>query len=86
MLSEMCWMGIPKRGIITETLLADDIDAHTPDGVILLERNSNKQLHLALETKGSNRIFDLRLKKSLRIYCDKEHFKTLETGIALKMW
>ena len=70
---------IPRRFKI-DTL----IGTYNPNWAVLLERDGNQQLYLILETKGSNSLFDLRLKESLRIHCGKEHSKALETDVSLE--
>ncbi len=57
------------------------ISSYIPDWAVL-ECEGEQKLYFVLETKGSTREYDLRLKELMKIKCGKAHFEALKTGVA----
>lgn len=59
------------------------IGTYNPDWAVLWEKNGEQKLYFILETKGTERAFDLKTPEQLKIHCGKEHFKALENGVEM---
>ena len=59
------------------------IGTYNPDWAVLWEKNGEQKLYFILETKGTERAFDLKTPEQLKIHCGKEHFKALDNGIEM---
>ena len=57
---------------------------HRPaDGNLL--KNGEKKLYFVLETKGSERLADLRDVERLKINCGKKRFEALGSGVEMQV-
>ena len=51
---------------------------YNPDWAVLVESDKSEKLYFVVETKGSSKLEDLRLKEYAKIQCGKAHFAALE--------
>ncbi|UQZ90633.1 type III deoxyribonuclease [Deltaproteobacteria bacterium Smac51] len=61
------------------------LGSYNPDWAVYLDRDGAQKLYFVLETKGSAKEAELRLKEKLKIHCGREHFKALENDLEFKV-
>lgn len=54
---------------------------YNPDWMVLLDKNGEEKLYFIVETKGSIKDEDLRMKENAKIKCGEKHFEALGTGV-----
>ena len=61
------------------------IGTYNPDWAVYLLKNGEEKLYFVLETKGSERLADLRDVERLKINCGKKHFEALGSGVEMQV-
>ncbi len=67
---------IPNRFKI-ETL----IGAYNPDWAVYMDRNGEQKMYFVLETKGTLDTNQRRGEENQKIYCGRQHFKSLDGSV-----
>ena len=60
--------------------IATPVANYSTDWAIVLDNEKVKHIYFVAETKGSEKLNDLRGIEQLKIHCAQEHFKTISNG------
>lgn len=61
------------------------LGTYNPDWAVYLDQDGATKLYFVLETKGSAKEAELRLKEKLKIHCGRAHFKALDNDLEFKV-